>query len=489
MSIKNGEQYIERIDRQHINLWYNGEQVTSPLSRHPAFRGLIQTQAEMYDLQGQDHYNELMTYASPATGEPVGLSFLPPHSYEDLVRRRKLNEIWAAHHHGFLGRSPDYMNTTLMAFYTAASLLEDEMPEYAQNLRTYYAYCRDQDITLSHAFVQPMASKWSGPADHEASLVAKVVESGPKGLVVSGAFMMATQGPTCEEILVFPTPSFTLSEHRTNPSAFAFAIPNDLEGITFICRESYASESTFDYPLSSRYEEMDTMVIFDRVQIPRERVFYYGDERIYDRLFHGGHFHAYAGHQICSRYIAKTEFLLGLLLGLAEEQNCEEEPAIREQLASILAGLENVRALRLSSEVNAAPDAQGYFVPALAPLTAAGLQYPKLHAEIIQMLQSLSASQLIMNPVEADLTSPNQRELEAYLPGLSSSAKDRIALFRLAWELGAGPFGGRQGQFERFFFGNGKTIAGRMNDCCKELEAYKSRVYRFLGREDSDTKR
>ncbi|WP_018752551.1 4-hydroxyphenylacetate 3-hydroxylase family protein [Paenibacillus sanguinis] len=485
MSIKNGEQYIERIDRQHINLWYNGERVTSPLSRHPAFRGLIQTQAEMYDLQGQERYIELMTYPSPATGEPVGLSFLPPHSYEELVRRRKLNEIWAAHHHGFLGRSPDYMNTALMAFYTAASLLDDEMPEYAQNLRAYYAYCRDQDITLSHAFVQPMASKWSGPADHEASLVARVIEAGPEGLVVSGAFMMATQGPTCEEILVFPTPSFTLSDSETNPSAFAFAIPNDLEGVTFICRESYAQDSTFNYPLSSRYEEMDTMVILDQVRIPHERIFYYGDERMYDRLFHGGHFHAYAGHQICSRYIAKTEFLLGLLLGLAEEQNCEEEPAIRQQLAGILAGLENLKSLRLASEINATVSSLGYYIPDLAPLTAAGLQYPMLHAEIIAMIQSLSASQLIMTPLEADLASMNQAQLEAYLPGLSSSAKERVALFRLAWELGAGPFGGRQNQFERFFFGNGKTIASRMNDCCKELEEYKNMVYRFVGRENS----
>lgn len=481
MPIKNGKQYIERIDRKGIRLWYNGERVNVPLSEHPAFRGLIRTQAAMYDKQCDDRLRDIMTYASPSTGEPVGLSYLPPTNPDDLIRRRKMSEIWANQHHGFLGRSPDYMNTALMSFYTASPVLEEISPEHARNLRAYYEYCRENDITLSHAFVQPMASKMSGPADSKESFVAKVIEVRPEGLVVSGAFLMATQGPTCEEILVLPTPSFMLGEGQVNPSAFAFAVPNDLEGMTFICRESHARDSGYDHPLSSRYEEMDTMVIFDRVLVPRERIFYYGDEHLCDRLFQEGHFHAYAGHHIITRYITKTEFLLGLLQALAEEQNSESEPSFVAQIVKVMAVLENLKALRLAAEAGGSSTPLGHYVPALAPLTAAGIQFPDLHEEVMRTIRSISASQLIMNPFEADFNSENQTYLEVYLQGLSSPAKDRIALFRLAWELGGGAFGGRQNQFERFFFGNGKTIANRMYDCCEELNEYKTRVFRLIG--------
>lgn len=482
MPVKNGRQYIERIDRQRINLWYQGERVSGPLSEHPAFRGLIRTQADLYDLQCDAEYIERMTYLSPLSGERVGLSYLPPVNADDLVRRRQVTEIWSGRHHGFLGRSPDYMNTALMAFYTAASVLEQSSPDFARNLRNYYVYCRENDITLSHAFVQPLASKWSEPADTEGSIAAKVIETNDKGIVVSGAFIMATQGPTCEEILVFPSPSFSLSEDG-NPSAFAFAVPNDLEGITFICRESYARDSTFDHPLSSRFEEMDTFVVLDRVLVPHDRVFFYGDERLFDRLFHEGNFHAYAGHQILSRYIAKTEFLLGLILSLAEEQNAAAELSTTSRIARVMTMLENLRALRLASETTGDTNPNGYYVPGNPPLIAANLQFPEYYEEMIHTIQQISASNLIMNPLEADLSSAPKQYLEVYLKGISSSAKERIALFRLAWELGAGPFGGRQSQFERFFFGNAKTTANRMYQSCERQEDYKALVHQLIGRD------
>lgn len=480
LPIKNGKQYIERIDRQRINLWYNGERVIGPLSEHPAFRGLIHTQADLYDMQCDEQYIDLMTYPSPLTGDRVGLSFLPPENVEDLVRRRQMIELWARKHHGFLGRSPDYMNTVIMSLFTAATILEKGNPEYTHNLKKYYEYCRENDITLSHAFVQPFASKCSAEVDDaDETIAAKVIEVNQAGLVVSGAFVMATQGATCEEILVFPTPSFTCSED-INPTAFAFAIPNDLEGITFICRDSYAHESTFDYPLSSKFEEMDTLVIFDKVLIPHDRVFYYGSEHMEYRLFSEGNFNAYAGHQVATRYIAKTEFFLGLIHSLAEEQNVALDMSAINQTSRIIMTLENLKALRLASETEADITPMGYFAPATSPLVAASLQFPDFHAEIIDMIQTLSSSNLIMNPSEANFKSSLQPYLDIYLRGSSTPAKDRIALFRLAWELGTGSFGGRQNQYERFFFGNHKTISTRMYNCYPNLENYKRIITSLL---------
>lgn len=487
MPIKNGSQYIERINKQKLNLWHKGKKITGPLSEHPLFSGLIKTQAALYDMQCNPEYKDAMTYPSPLTGEPVGISFLPPTEADDLKKRRTMFDLWASSHHGFLGRSPDYMNTALMSLYTAADTLEEFNSEYASNLRNYYAYCRDHDITLSHAFIQPYASKVSGQTDTiEDSIAAKVVDITPDGYVISGAFMMATQGVTCDEMLVFPTPSLTPLEEK-NPYAFAFSIPNDLNGITFICRESHASETLYNHPLSARYEEMDILVILDHVLVPHDRMFYYGDENIGYRLFTEGKFHTHIGHQIVSRYIAKTEFLLGLIESLAQEQNMSLDPNIVGQTAKIMTMLETFKALRVASEAGGKTDEYGYFVPAPSPLLSASIQFPSFYLEVIDMIQRLGSSGIIMIPSEEDLSCEVGSYIHQYLHGMDSTSKERIALFRLAWELSAGSFGGRQSQFERFFFGNPQTINFRMYNSYRDHEKYQQIIYDFLGIEKNMT--
>ncbi|MFC7679867.1 4-hydroxyphenylacetate 3-hydroxylase family protein [Paenibacillus sp. GCM10028914] len=478
--IKTGKEYTERIDSQNINIWYKGERITGPLSKHPAFQGLIQTQAELYDMQCDERYIDLMTYPSPDTGEPVGLSFLPPRTSEDLEKRRIMMELWSNKHHGFLGRSPDYMNTAIMSLFTAADILEEHNPLYAENLKNYYQYCRDHDITLSHAFIQPFASKLSGLTDStEDSIAAKVEEINDEGMVVCGAFMMATQGATCDEMLVFPTPSPAIFED-VNPFAFAFAVPNNLPGIRFICRESFAQSSTFDSPLSSRYEEMDTLVIFDRVMVPHNRIFYYGDEEYCTRLFVESHFHTHIAHQINTRYIAKTEFLLGLLESLAIEQNVALNSQVVINTSKMIAYLETFKALRLASEKDAFHDEFGFLVPATSPLLASSILFPQLYPEMVETITILASSGLIMIPSEFDFASNSAPYLNQYLRGECSEAKDRIALFRLAWDLGASSFGRRQTQFERFFFGSVQTVASRMFNNFDKHEQLQTIISDFL---------
>lgn len=483
MAIKSGKQYIEQIDRQNINIWYKGARIEGPLSEHPAFRGLIQTQADLYDMQCDARYMDQMTYLSPDTGERVGLSFLPPKNVEDLQKRRTMMELWSNRHHGFLGRAPDYMNTAIMSLYTAADILEEHNSKYAENLRSYYKYCRDHDITLSHAFIQPYSCKVSAQQDSEDdSITAKVIEINDEGMIVSGAFMMATQGATCEEILVFPTPAPTMCRD-VNPYAFAFAVPNDLPGMTFICRESYGASSTYDYPLSARYEEMDTLVIFDRVLVPHDRIFYYGDEAYAGRLFSESHFHTHIAHQMTIRFIVKTEFMLGLLESLADEQNVGLEPQMITNVSKIITFLETFKALRMASEQGASQDKFGYLVPAASPLFASSLLFSKFYTEMVEMIQLLGSSGLIMIPSELDFHSDSGPYLNQYLKGTTTEARERLALFRLAWELGASSFGGRQTQFERFFFGNAQTVAYRMYNHFDQHEQLRSRISDFISRE------
>lgn len=486
MPAKNGKQFIERIDQANPRVWMRGERVDGRLSDHAAFRGLMTTQAELYDLQHHPDYRERMTYCSPSTGDAVGLSFKQPVTKEDLAKRREMMTLWGERHHGLLGRSPDYMNTGLMAFYAAAELLGEKKPEFADRMRAYYVYCREHDISLSHAFVQPHASRFDELLEDGSisSCAARIVERNQEGIVVSGAFLLATQGVTTDEILVYPPASPYMPEEDSSRT-FAFAVPNNLPGMRWICRESLAQgASAYDYPLSSRFDEMDTLVLFEDVLVPWERVFMLGDERLSMRFFQESGFHVHCGHQVLCRYVAKTEFALGILFYMAETLDRASYPSTIDKITEVIASFETLKSLLVASEAGAAPDRFGSMLPDRRPIWTANVLFPKTYPRMIELIQLLGGSSVIMIPSERDFASESSEAMERYLRGAGIDACSKTALFRLAWDLSSSGFGGRQTLYERFFFGDQSVVAGRLYHAFTDKEACIGKVKAFLRSKD-----
>src|SRR3954451_3337111 len=90
MPVITGRQYIQRIDQLKTDVWVNGNPVNGNISEHPAFKGIIKSQAALYDLQHHKELQYALTYQSPTTKELVGMSYLQPKTKEDLVLRRQM---------------------------------------------------------------------------------------------------------------------------------------------------------------------------------------------------------------------------------------------------------------------------------------------------------------------------------------------------------------------------------------------------------------
>jgi 4-hydroxyphenylacetate 3-monooxygenase len=489
LPIKSGSQYIETLNRSQPHVLFQGKQISGKISEHKAFRGLVSSVAGLYDMQGQEEYRDKMTYFSPSSGEPVGLSFMQPKTADDLHKRRIMMSLWAKYHHGFLGRSPDYMNTAIMAYASAADVLSEQSHEFADNLKQYYEYCREHDVTLSHAFLQPTACRLSMFNDSfEDSIGARVHQFGADGMVVSGAFLLATQGVTAEEIFIFPPPVPSFDENES-PYTFAFAVPNNLPGIKFICRESYVmGDSHYEYPLSSRFEEMDTLVIFDHVLVPRNRIFLYGDYHIAQQFSRECQFHTHVSHQALCRYIAKTEFFLGLVEYLGK-LNGIESASMYEQVTEIVTILEILKSLLVNAELNAAKDRWGTMVPNKNTMLVANSYFPKVYPRMIEIVQTLASSKLIMIPSEKDFRSELGPKLEQYLRLYDTTGRDVTGVYRLAWELSANSFASRQAQFERFFFGSPNTLMERLYSGYPNREQLIDNVIQFLRAQTPDSLR
>ena len=75
---------------------------------------------------------------------------------------------------------------------------------------------------------------------------------------------------------------------------------------------SAARRSGFDYPLSSRFDESDSYVVFDNVFVPWEHVFIYRNLELSRDQWLKTPSHAYGNHQAQVRYVTKLRFMAGL---------------------------------------------------------------------------------------------------------------------------------------------------------------------------------
>ena len=453
-----GKEFIDRLDRLNNEVWFDGERIEGKISEHPAFRGIIQTKASLYDLQYDPEIKGEMTFTSPVSGEPVGISYLQPKTKEDLLKRRKMMERWARHTGGIMGRSPDYLNSVLMSFAASAPLLEGKDHCFPENLQAFYELAREQDLSITHTFITPQVNRSHFYMEKEGEpIAAKIVGENEEGIIIKGARLLATQGGLTDEVLVFSVGRFPFEEEET----FAFSIPSNTKGLRFICRDTFiGGESFFDHPLSSRYEEMDSIVVFDNVVIPWERVFYYKNAEAAGRFSMENSFQNFSKHQALTRQIVKGEFMLGVAELLVQTINVKEYQHIHDKMSEIITGLETVRALVEKSENDAVLDECGIMRPDIVPLKVAGAVFSKLYPRFTEIVQLIGASGMITLPTEKAFDSAIRPDLDQYLQGASKPAEERVKIFRLAWDLTMSAFGTRQTQYERYFYGDPVRLAG-----------------------------
>jgi 4-hydroxyphenylacetate 3-monooxygenase oxygenase component len=455
MVLSTGESYLSRLcDGREI--WLDGERVQD-VTQHPALRSGAQAIANLYDLQCQGMFEEILICPSPNSGKLVGASFIEPLSLPDLVRRRRAFEIWANASYGMLGRTPDYMNVCMMALASAHSFFsKNGGKRFADNLVSYYEFVRENDLCLTHTFASPQvdrSKKLSELPGEDRFLALGIVDETNDGVVVKGARMLATLGPLSHELVAFGA-GRELYEGEED-YAFAFALPVATPGLKLVCRESFVrGDNLVDHPLASRYEEMDAVAIFDNVLIPWNRIFIYRDIELSNQFKVATYFHQHVGHQVITRAIAKTELLLGVAHAIAETIGVSQILHVQERLGEMVMHLETLRACLRAAEVDAFPSYNGIYTLAFGPTNAALRQFSRNYPRLVEILQLLGGSGFLMTPSAADMEGPMKDVIEQYYRGALQGGHERVKLFRLAWDVVGEAFGVRQVLFERFFLGD-----------------------------------
>jgi len=455
MPARTGKQYIDGLKERPPTLYMSGKQVKDSTTQ-PGLMGGIKTLARLYDLQHDPEVGKDMTYESPTTGDQVGLSFLTPRTHEDLDRRREMMRNWAKITCGMMGRTPDFLNVSLMAMAGAGKYFGQNRPEFEKNIQDYYEMVREKDLVLTHTLVniQRIRSGAATALDDSLDVALSVVKETDEGIIVHGARVLATL-PIADEIAVYPARSHRLPTGAPGRTSFAFALPCDAPGLKFQCRESFdLQRSSFDHPLGSRFEEMDALAFFDNVLVPWERVFLYGDVDMCNNMSLATHQYLHSGHQVVTKNVVKCEFILGLANLMVQILGSSELPQVHAMMAEIIENLEITKSLLRSAEVDAELDEWGVMCPVDVKLMVARQQFMNMYPRMGEILHLLGSSSLMALPTEEDFSGPLVDDIDRYLETDFSSAKDRVRLFRLAWDTCCSAFGSRQILYERFFQGD-----------------------------------
>ena len=158
MPARTGHQYLTGLKEQPREIHIDNERVDD-VTTFPGLANGAQSIANLYDMQCKPELRNQMTYTSPTTGTPVGLSFLRPTTVDDLARRRVMMSHWAHTSYGMMGRTPDFLNVSVMAMAGAADYFGQNRPEFKQNILNYYEYIRENDLALTHTLVNMQRSR------------------------------------------------------------------------------------------------------------------------------------------------------------------------------------------------------------------------------------------------------------------------------------------------------------------------------------------
>jgi 4-hydroxyphenylacetate 3-monooxygenase len=446
---RTGTQFLGGLGQGGREIWLRGEKITHPLD-HPELREAALSLARVFDLQ-HEHADEMLAPSPRDDRSLVNVTHLIPRTREDLERRRRAFELVAALSGGVMGRTPDYLNVTFACFAGRSDVWARRGNEQlAENLVAYQGLLRDRDLSTTHALMNPQVDRTKPEAEQAMGQVAlhKAGETADS-IVVRGARMLATLAPFADELLIYPGSDIRPQDGRY---ALSFAVPIATPGLRFICRDSYSRQrDRFDYPLSSRFDEMDAVVIFDEVEIPKERVFLDGDTVGYSEVITDTGWRGHIMHQAFTRAYVKLSFALGLGHLIANTTGVVRFDHVQEKLGQMWALSELARSAIVAAEAGASLDEGGVFYPDDRPFIALRGEMPKWLPRCNELLQLIGGGGFMATPSKADMEGPLREQIELYFQAAGADATRRVKLFRLAWDFLGSELGGRGELYERFY--------------------------------------
>lgn len=451
-----GAEYLESIDDGR-EIYIYGEKVKK-ISEHPAFRNSARMLARLYDaLHDPDERDKYLVDTDTGNGGKTHAYFRAPRSMEELAAGRDAIAHWQRLTYGWLGRSPDYK-----AAFLATLGANSTFYTHPENAQRWYKYSQERVAYVNHAIIHPPIDR-NRPPNEIRDVCVHVKKETDAGIIVSGAKVVATGSALT---------NFTFVAHhglipvQDKDFACVFMVPSNAPGVKFLCRPSYEMMATvmgspFDYPLSSRIDENDSVFVLDDALIPWENVFIYGDVDGANNFFPRTGFLPRAMLQGCTRLSVKLDFIAGCLLKAVDAAGTKDYRGVQAHVGEVIAWRNMFWSLSEAMVRNPVPWTEGYVLPNPGSGSAYQVLAPQAYPKIKYIIEQACASGLIyLNSHVKDFMNPEVRPyIDRYLRGSNGyDAEARVKLMKLLWDAIGTEFGARHELYEINYSGSTEEI-------------------------------
>jgi 4-hydroxyphenylacetate 3-monooxygenase len=318
----------------------------------------------------------------------------------------------------------------------------------------YFQFVRDSDAYMTYVIINPQADRTKSTGEQQDEFLATgVVDEDSEGITVRGAKMLGTGSIMANEVLFANIQPLRPGEEKY---AISFAVPMNAKGLKIMSRRSYeeSASSSFDYPLSSRFDENDALVYCDDVKVPWERVFIYKDTDAARGQFQDTYAHYMQNYQAQIRLMVKMQFQIGIARRMCEVIGTVGIPSVAEKLGHMAAQAAMVEGLVYGMESGGGMF-NGYYVPDRNLMYTAQVLTQQLYPEFITSMRELAGGGLIMLPSSAeDFTDPDlNRYINATQKSAIGTAEEKVKFMKLAWDSIGSEFASRHTQYEMFYAG------------------------------------
>jgi 4-hydroxybutyryl-CoA dehydratase / vinylacetyl-CoA-Delta-isomerase len=330
---------------------------------------------------------------------------------------------------------------SLMTLLVAAGRLEDHAPEFIPRIKAYVEDARRRDIRITECITDAKGDRSLAPArQSDPDAYVRVVGRRPDGVVIRGAKLHITAAAFGHDLLVMPTKSMKPGEEDY---AIACAVPVGSPGV-YVTNTTYHPRSgdPRDYPVSSRASVPDSVVIFDDVFVPTERVFLDGQYAHAAVFAHSlGLWERLGG---VSFMVTQADELVGLASLIAEANGLTRVPHVREKIDEMMIHATLLRAGLEAALLHAHATPEGYYYPDDMYTNVAKYHGAANFATMVRNLHDIAGGAVVTAPSMSDFDNPELRPLlEKYMgTGPDISGEYRSRLFHAIRDLTADALGG-----------------------------------------------
>jgi len=328
-------------------------------------------------------------------------------------------------------------------------VLNEVDPRFAKNIEAHILKAQHDDPFHVSANTDPKGDRSKRPQDQDPDMLLHVVKETDAGIVVRGA-KFETAAAYANQAFVKPTIA-NWGDDELSDYAVGFICDMGADGIKHICRSGFTGRApAADYPLSNKFDEVDTLVIFDDVLVPWENVLFYRHTKA--ATFIRATLHRYSAFAFVQRMQTIADMMIGAALFNVKQTGLDKNPAVREKLAMLACYREGINAHLTAAIALAQRSPAGLLMPNQSLLYTGRVHACTKLPEMMHLTRELCGGQICVSPNKASFEAPDTKPWldKYYTVNEGWLAEDRRKLLAFARDLLNSDYAGHRVTFELF---------------------------------------